>query len=232
MAACPANYNINKLVAGTPHPRLRFCSFHCRRRILRHFPRLYLQLPDAARHCPRTSPWYSPAYPAVQDFSINYLSANNFAVYPSSISESQVAFKFDFSSPVWSKLRLNFWASNNQQIQLGYIKVGMNHPMQTTSRPSDHATAHSHTPTSTPPSTKRIVPSSEHSSTALMFLPIPFKFLSAPPISKEPNSPSRSPSVLQLALEGSGFPGWPSPPPLLPSAHMEDSSRRASTPDR
>lgn len=124
LAACPANYNINSLVAGKPSPSLRFCSFRSQRQFLRHLPFLYLQLSAAVLHCPCPRPWYLPPHAAVQDFSINYLSANNFAVYPSSVSAGQVAFQFDFSSPVWSRVKVNFWASNNPQIQLGYFKVG------------------------------------------------------------------------------------------------------------
>lgn len=62
----------------------------------------------------------------MQDFSINYLSANNFAVYPSSLTNSQINFQFDYSAPVWSKVKVNFWASANRQIQLGFFKVGIN----------------------------------------------------------------------------------------------------------
>jgi hypothetical protein len=65
-------------------------------------------------------------YLAVQDFSIGSIASNKFAVYPSTLSNSQVTFQFDYSSPVWSRVRVNFWASTHSQIQLGYFKVGTN----------------------------------------------------------------------------------------------------------
>ena len=153
----------------------------------------------------------------MQDFSINYLSANHFAAYPSSITQSQVAFQFDFSSPVWSRLRVNFWASRNPQIQVGYFRVGKSHLMQTTSRPKARATVRSHMPTSTLPSANQTTLSLGPSLTVSIFLLIPCKFLSAPPTLRALSSPSRSPSVQQLISEEFGFPGWPSRPPLLPS---------------
>lgn len=165
----------------------------------------------------------------MQDFSINYLSANNFAAYPSSISESQVAFQFDFSSPVWSRLRVNFWASRNPQIQVGYFRVGKSHLMQTTSRLKVHATVRSHTLTSTQPSANQTTLSLGPSLTVSIFLPIPCKFLSAPPTLRAQSSPSRSPSVRPPISEGFGFPGWPSRLPLLPSALMVVRSLRTGT---
>lgn len=52
-----------------------------------------------------------------------YLSANSLAVYPSSLSAAAVGFRFDFTAALWTRLRLNFWASRNPQMQLGYFRV-------------------------------------------------------------------------------------------------------------
>lgn len=164
----------------------------------------------------------------MQDFSINYLSANNFAVYPTSITGAQIGFQFDFSSPVWSKIKVNFWASNNPQIQLGYFRVGITLLMQTTSRPLAPATAPWPMPTSTLPSDNQTTPSSESLSTVSTSRQTLFKFLSAPSTFKEPSLPSRSQSVQPLLLEKSGYLGWPSPQPLLPSVHMEVKSPKVN----
>lgn len=39
------------------------------------------------------------------------------------MSNSAVELQFDYSS-IWNKIRVNLWASNNNQLQLGYFNVG------------------------------------------------------------------------------------------------------------
>ena len=62
-------------------------------------------------------------YAAVQDFTIGSLAASYFAVYPASVSGSRAVFNFDYSSALWSRVKVNFWASAHRQIQLGYFSV-------------------------------------------------------------------------------------------------------------
>lgn len=54
---------------------------------------------------------------------MNYLGANSLAVYPSTVSGSQVIFGWDYAAAVWSRVRIIFWASGHSQLQLGYFKV-------------------------------------------------------------------------------------------------------------
>jgi len=63
-------------------------------------------------------------YSAIQDFSLNFLAANAFAVSPSSISLNSIKFQFDYTTSMWSKIRINFWAGSNPQVQLGNFRVG------------------------------------------------------------------------------------------------------------
>jgi hypothetical protein len=63
-------------------------------------------------------------YIGIQDFSMNYVGSNNHAIYPSTLSNSQINFQFDYTAAIWSKLKINFFATTNTQIQLGYFKVG------------------------------------------------------------------------------------------------------------
>lgn len=130
------------------------------------------------------------SYIAVQDFSISYLGPNNFAVYPSILSNSQITFAFDYSSPIWARVKVNFWASANSQIQVGNFKVGNKSLIQTTSKPLDHAIAHSHMPISTQPLDNLTIQSSESSSMALMSAPTHFRSQSAPPTFRALSSPS------------------------------------------
>jgi hypothetical protein len=46
-------------------------------------------------------------------------SAHDFYIVPSSITASQIIFTFAYTTPLWSKVRFNFWASGNQEVQLG-----------------------------------------------------------------------------------------------------------------
>lgn len=66
--------------------------------------------------CPRCPPSVAIA---VQDFSISGLGPHAFYVTPAQVSSSSITFSFAWTAPLWSKLRFNFWASANSQIQLG-----------------------------------------------------------------------------------------------------------------
>ena len=50
--------------------------------------------------------------------------ANHFSVYPSSVTANSILFSYDYSNPMWASIKINFWASTESQIQLGYFKVG------------------------------------------------------------------------------------------------------------
>jgi hypothetical protein len=63
----------------------------------------------------------------VQSFSLNYLYPNYFSIVPTAISYANINFEFDYTSPLWAKLTVNFWASTVPQLQLGTFKVGTNH---------------------------------------------------------------------------------------------------------
>lgn len=124
LAACPANYNIDNLLAGIRVPSLRFSHFLSEWQLFIYLSKLQLSLLEEFCRYTITCNWYLPIYSAVQDFSLNYVAANSFAVYPSSVKSTAIAFQFDYSQPVWSKVKINFWASNNNQVQLGYFKLG------------------------------------------------------------------------------------------------------------
>lgn len=40
---------------------------------------------------------------------------------PTKVTASSILFNFAYTAPIWSVIRLNFWASGNSQIQLGYF---------------------------------------------------------------------------------------------------------------
>lgn len=62
---------------------------------------------------------------ALQDFTLNYLDANYFSVVPLNVQGAGLSFQFDFTAAVWSKIRVNFWATTNNQIQIGTFKLGI-----------------------------------------------------------------------------------------------------------
>lgn len=143
---------------------------------IRPLPHLPIQLPAELHRGARPRPRYLRNNPAVQDFSIGFLSANHFAVYPSSVGAASVAFQFDFTAALWTRVRVNFWASTHSQLQLGYFKVGTAPPMQTTSKSSARAIAPSPTRRSPPPSPPRIPPSSASSLMASTSPPMRCRF--------------------------------------------------------
>jgi hypothetical protein len=49
---------------------------------------------------------------------------NSFAIYPAYVTSSAAIFQFDYSFGGWNSIRLNFWASGNPQVQLGFFKLG------------------------------------------------------------------------------------------------------------
>ena len=123
LASCPANPKIDGLLAGKPPFYLRFHRLQCQPQRFFHLSELYLRLPAKPGSRAQHRSQYLPSHSALQDFSVNYLAANNFAIYPAAVSSSQATFTFDFSAPLWSKVKVNFWASTNQQIQVGFFKV-------------------------------------------------------------------------------------------------------------
>lgn len=46
-----------------------------------------------------------------------------FYIVPSSISTSLIVFTFAYTTPLWSKVRFNFWASANSEVQLGHFNA-------------------------------------------------------------------------------------------------------------
>ena len=49
--------------------------------------------------------------------------AHDFYISPSQISASLIVFTFAYTTPMWSKVRFNFWASANHEIQLGHFSA-------------------------------------------------------------------------------------------------------------
>ena len=59
----------------------------------------------------------------MQDFSLNYMGANGFAIYPALIDTQGISFRSMYTPKMWSKVRINFWAGHNPEIQLGYFRI-------------------------------------------------------------------------------------------------------------
>lgn len=49
--------------------------------------------------------------------------AHDFYIAPSQISASLIIFTFAYTTPMWSKVRFNFWASANNEIQVGHFSA-------------------------------------------------------------------------------------------------------------
>ena len=47
------------------------------------------------------------------------MGAHAFYVSPTQISNTVIVFTLAYTVPIWSKIRFNFWASANPQIQVG-----------------------------------------------------------------------------------------------------------------
>ena len=60
----------------------------------------------------------------MQSFALNFVGPNAFAVAPVNIINTGAQFRFDFTPSVWSKIKVNFWASSNAQIQVGHLEAG------------------------------------------------------------------------------------------------------------
>lgn len=230
LAACPANYNIDNLLAGIRVPSLRFSHLLSEWQLFIYLSKLQLSLLKEFCRYTITCNWYSLIYSAVQDFSLNYVAANSFAVYPSSVKSTAIAFQFDYSQPVWSKVKINFWASNNNQVQLGYFKLGTSLLIQIMFNSMEAATALLLTPLSTEPSRMEKTLSSEFSSTVTISNLMSSKFQSAPPTFKIPNLQLKSLWVHKPHSSVFGSVGlhFPQLPP--PSDHMEGKSQNQNIP--
>jgi hypothetical protein len=203
-AACPANYNINNLQAGKASPIPRFHHLRSQQQCLPKHAKLQVSVRQLLRQRPRPRPRYAPPHAALNDFALNYVGAQSFAVFPASVGTDTVNFQFDFSSAVWSRVRVNFWASSNPEIQLGNFRVGTPSATQTPSPPTPSATAASSTPTPSPPSQNLPIPSSASSSTASTALPMFFRSQSVPPILRALRSPPESRWAPRLPFAGLG----------------------------
>lgn len=49
--------------------------------------------------------------------------AHDFYISPSQISASLIVFTFAYTTPLWSKVRFNFWASANSEVQVGHFSA-------------------------------------------------------------------------------------------------------------
>ena len=67
---------------------------------------------------------------AVQDIELNQFKANNFAVYPAHVNRLRAIFQWDYTASLWVRIRLNFWASANPEVQLGHLRVDNINPTQ------------------------------------------------------------------------------------------------------
>jgi hypothetical protein len=124
LAACPAAYNINNLVAGTYILNVDSVTFSVNANTSSSSQSYVYTFQQSFTNSPALALGISVIYSGVQDFSINYLGPNSFAVYPSTLSNSQISFGFDYTAALWTRVKINFFASGNSQLQLGYFKVG------------------------------------------------------------------------------------------------------------
>jgi hypothetical protein len=40
------------------------------------------------------------------------------------VTGTNIGWQFDFTAALWTRVRVNFWASSNTQLQVGFFKVG------------------------------------------------------------------------------------------------------------
>jgi hypothetical protein len=101
----------------------------------------------------------------VQSFGLNYVAGNNFAVQPQAITTTGAQFQFAFTQAVWASIRINFLASSNPQVQVGFFQVCISYIIQPalTSEPMAALDVPPLPPTSSlpshPPKTQLSVPS-------------------------------------------------------------------------
>jgi hypothetical protein len=57
----------------------------------------------------------------MQSFALNLVGPNSFAIVPASVTTNGAQFRFDFTASVWASVRVNFWASANSDVQVGFI---------------------------------------------------------------------------------------------------------------
>lgn len=129
LAACPANYKIDNIAAGTVVFDADSVSFALGQNsslTTRTYDYVFTNQFAAA---PSVALGNVSTYSALQDFAVNYLNANAFSVVPASIRQTDVVFQFDFTASVWASIKVNFWASTNNQIQIGTFKLGTLHLM-------------------------------------------------------------------------------------------------------
>ena len=96
---CPANYDIDGLVAGS-------------RLLLTQQGRSQLSFTYTFDRALASSPGVAVA---VQDIALGDTRAQGFSVFPQNSSVRDVMFVFSYSSS-WNKIRINFWASASQHI--------------------------------------------------------------------------------------------------------------------
>ena len=66
----------------------------------------------------------------MQSFALKFVGPNAFAVVPANINRNGVTFRFDYTQAVWSKIKVNFWASANADIQVGHFEAGIHVTIQ------------------------------------------------------------------------------------------------------
>lgn len=196
LAACPANSNINNILAGTHASLSRLRNIHHQCQFFDQPTNLQLSVSDPVLLRPLSRTWYLLPNPAIQNFALNFVGPNSFAVAPQTISTTGNQFLFSFTPAVWSSITVNFFVSSNPQLQVGFLSVGKYFFMQPVS--SSEATtvrdAHSSTTIFKLLLPKTRTPSSASSSMASLLMPRAAlcKCLSAQPTSRTPSSPSRS----------------------------------------
>ena len=130
----------------------------------------------------------------MQSFSLNMVGPNSFAIKPQSISTTGLQFAFDYTQRVWASVKVNFWASYNPEIQVGFLEVGTSILIQLTFKLAAPAiTVLSLTLTSTKLSLPTSIPSSGSSLTDSVLTDevVLFRFQSLPLTSRLQNSPLR-----------------------------------------
>jgi hypothetical protein len=129
LAACPANSNINNILAGKIQSYRRFRHFHSQWQLIGQSANLQLSVSDTvfSASLPRTR--YAHHNSAVQNFALNIGAPNSFIVSPQAITTTGNQFQFSFTPAVWSSITVNFFVSSNPQLQVGFLSVGKFRPI-------------------------------------------------------------------------------------------------------
>jgi hypothetical protein len=57
-------------------------------------------------------------------------------VQPVSLSSTGVQFQFQYTASIWASIKVNFWASSNPAVQVGFLALSTFFFIQTISKPT------------------------------------------------------------------------------------------------